>query len=340
MLAVFLDHVLETQGALRGFDPTPVAWYLGRMGVLLFFVLTSLVLLQSLERSALAGRSDALAFYLRRACRIYPLAVACVVAVVAFRIPATAWAERYDAPSIATLASNLALTMNLTYSPRVLSVLWTLPLELQMYLFLPAIHVLLRPAAGVRNALWILAAGVAAAIVVPELVGRLSVAAWAPCFLAGAVCWVLYRTARPRLPFVALPSGLALAMAAYAAIAWAVGEVHPRWLGWLLCLATALLLPHVEEPRSGWLRAACREIARYSYGLYLFHMIALWVGFRVLGDHPAAVQWGAMLALAAALPVLGHHAIEQPGIRLGRRLAARVAARRRRGRDTRDGLAS
>jgi len=146
VLAVFLDHVLETQGALRGFDPTPVAWYLGRMGVLLFFVLTSLVLLQSLERSALAGRSDALAFYLRRACRIYPLAVACVVAVVAFRIPATAWAERYDAPSIATLASNLALTMNLPYSPRVLSVLWTLPLELQMYLFLPAIHVLLRPA--------------------------------------------------------------------------------------------------------------------------------------------------------------------------------------------------
>ncbi len=324
VLLVLADHVLETLGAFHGFDPTPVAWILGRAGVLLFFVLTSLVLLQSLERAARAGRSSTIGFYVQRAFRIYPLAWACIALVLALRIPATSWSSEFVAPSAGTLLSNVALTMNLTYSQFVLSVLWTLPFELQMYLFLPLVHRALRGAAPVRNAGLLVALAVAIGIAQPHVAGRLSLAEFGPCFLAGAVAFALARKATPRVAFAALPPALAVLLAGYMAVAASSVEVHPRWLQWSVCLALGALLPFVGEPRSRWLRAVCREIARYSYGIYLFHLVALYAGLNVLREHALPVQLGACLVLLVGLPVLGHHVVERPGIALGRRLSERL----------------
>jgi len=329
VLSVLADHVLETLGTFHGFDPTPLAWLLGRMGVLLFFVLTCLVLMQSLERSASRGTSSALAFFVRRGLRIYPLALVTIAAVLLLRMPSVAWASSFTPPGIGQILTNLSLSMNLFYSDPVLSVLWSLPYELQMYLCLPAVYLFVRGGKAVRNAALLWIAGVVAAYVLPELVGRLSVAFFAPCFLAGAVAFALERRVERRLPFVALPLALAALMAAYCAVAIVSDEVHPRWLGFALCLAVGVLLPFVRELEAPWLRVPAHAIAKYSYGIYLFHMLALWAGFNLLREAPFAAQLLVVLGLLVALPVAGYHAIERPGIDLGARLARRLEPARR-----------
>lgn len=70
VLLVLLDHLLETSARGRSTDFHPWDWALGRMGVLLFFVHTSYVLMQSLERHEAKGESLWFGFYIRRAFRI------------------------------------------------------------------------------------------------------------------------------------------------------------------------------------------------------------------------------------------------------------------------------
>src|SRR5580704_7033323 len=82
VLAVFVSHALQVmarcrlgEGRAYGVD----TFALGRVGVLLFFVHTSLVLMQSLERTKLGGWPLMRHFYIRRAFRIYPLSVCLVL---------------------------------------------------------------------------------------------------------------------------------------------------------------------------------------------------------------------------------------------------------------------
>jgi peptidoglycan/LPS O-acetylase OafA/YrhL len=61
----------------------------GQLGVLLFFIHTSLVLMMSLARLEKSEGGLAARFYIRRAFRIYPLAIVAVLSVVALQIPKT-----------------------------------------------------------------------------------------------------------------------------------------------------------------------------------------------------------------------------------------------------------
>ena len=121
----------------------PYDFYLGRIGVLFFFVHTSLVLMYSLAR--MSSHPDCLfaRFYVRRAFRIYRLSIAAVLASLLLQIPPLPW-EPIGVRSLPGIASNLALTMNLTYTPPILGPLWSLPLEVQMYLVLPLLFVVIR----------------------------------------------------------------------------------------------------------------------------------------------------------------------------------------------------
>jgi len=67
---------------------------MGRFGVLIFFVHTSYALMKSLDRMNLRRNSLFLEFYIRRAFRIYPLSVLCVLAVCAVRVPVNSWSPK------------------------------------------------------------------------------------------------------------------------------------------------------------------------------------------------------------------------------------------------------
>ena len=142
VLFVFVGHLLDfwCGGAAVLGD-----WLHGmtRMGVILFFVHTSLVLMQSLERLAPGNPHFMREFYIRRIFRIYPLAICSIVVALVFRIPwrhgMTAWVA---VPSAKQVISNLLLIQNITHQESIISPLWSLPLEVQMYVVLPFLFIL------------------------------------------------------------------------------------------------------------------------------------------------------------------------------------------------------
>ena len=266
VLLVVADHVLETTGALVGRSFSPIDWYFGRLGVLMFFVHTSLVLMLSMDRSKARGTAFFTSFYLRRAFRIYPLSIVTVLLVLAIGAPAIAWT--LDPPphySAFDVAGNLLLIQNLVDVQLVLSPLWSLPLELQMYLVLPVLYVLLRSGPPVTRAWLLWGLAIVGGLLQPHVPGggRLNVAAFGPCFMAGVLAYVLLRRVRPTIPAPAWAALLFGVTGVYVAIAWISPVVHPAWLGWAYCLAIGLAIPRFHQFRAVAVRRASHAIAKY-----------------------------------------------------------------------------
>ena len=120
--------------AFSHFVPTCLRWSdhgMGRLGVMVFFVHTSLVLMMSMERSVAAKVNSVRTFYLRRAFRIYPLSILTVLAVTCMHIPADPF-HAFQHPSGVELLSNIALTQNLTSVRSLVGPLWSLPWEVHL----------------------------------------------------------------------------------------------------------------------------------------------------------------------------------------------------------------
>lgn len=321
VLLVLADHVLETCASLDGGSFHPFDRSLGRLGVLLFFVHTSFVLMGSLERGGSAGWTLAREFYVRRAFRIYPLAIVCALAVVAAGVPARPW-EAFRFPGAHDLAANLLLVTNLTGSPEVLAPLWSLPVELQMYVLLPAIFLIARSRDPARvAAIYLLALG--AALVLPRLSPRLGLVAYAPCFMAGVVGFAMMDRLPARLPAWAWMPFLGTLAIAFVALEAAAGG-HRLLMQAAACLAVGVAIPAFAQPTNVAFNRATRAIAKYSYGIYLFHLPALWLAFFRLPLESRVAQSLVAFVTLATLAVGGYHLIEAPLIRRGARLSRRL----------------
>ena len=318
LLAVLFVHVLGFLGVIPAGSPL---LRMGRFAVLLFFVHTSLVLMQSLARRYRGERwRDVFGHFLVRRCfRIYPFSILLVLVVFAFKIPAAnlgVWSIHYVDLGLGGLLSNLLLLQNLTFTPSIVGQLWSLPLEMQMYVLLPSLFLFARRATSVRPllGLWVVAVGLS--LVQPRISDRLDLGQFVPSFLPGIIAFYLTGTTRRSWPSWAWPVFLGALWAAYA-------FSQPYEHGWVLCLLAGLALPHFQELRHSWVRGASHELAKYSYGTYLTHLFALWFGLVRLAALPPAARWAVFLVLLVSLPVLLYHTLEAPLIRYGARLADR-----------------
>lgn len=324
VLLVLADHVLETLGAAYGASFHPFDWYFGRLGVLLFFVHTCYVLMASMERLGGEGWALTRTFYIRRAFRIYPLAIFCVLLVVLVGVPPLPW-EKFSAPEPFHLASNLLLTTNLTASDPVLAPLWSLPVEVQMYLVLPVIFLLTIRSTHLPRIAAIYAVTLVAALVIPRLSVRLSGAMFAPCFMAGVIAFAL----RDRLRAVIAPSlwvvFLACIVAGYVAVEEATPGIHHVLLQAGICLVVGFAIPLFRQSTSRIINLVSHQIAKYSYGVYLFHCVSLWFAYHALPSGSPLFRAGLALASLVVLSVASFHLLENPAIRLGARLSKRRA---------------
>lgn len=306
VLMVFCHHLLE----YGWFSERPVSG-LGQFGVLIFFVHTSLVLMMSMERN-----SGALNFYIRRFFRIYPLSMFVVGLVVVMHIPSNP-AREYVWLGKWNLLSNLALTMNLTHSPMALAPLWSLPIEVQMYVVLPLLFVVTRSARAARNLALIWLALLPLAYFQPFMSGPHNILRFAPCFVPGILAYCLLGNWKPKLPWFLWPVFILAIYVAYQ-------RLDPRGYGWLECLALGLAIPLFREVQVPAVRWVAGHIAKYSYGIYLFHLIAIYYCF----DRLAAPTWLLVLASAAftlVASVVSYHLLEEPLIEFGRRVGHRLA---------------
>ncbi len=322
VLCVFFHHLLTSWSREL---PFVGGWELGRIGVLLFFVHTSLVLMGTLERQG--QRPDWVrAFYIRRAFRIYPLAIATIIGAALFAVPPVVTNRFVTAPSVEptapTLLANMALVQNLVGRRDILGVLWSLPIEVQMYLALPLAFVFARRSIGaVLTGMAALGAlGLVVQYAAVPGLWRLSVAKFGPCFLAGVLAYAILR--RRPTPFA--PGWTwGLVLAACVPLFTLLGpnaESPERW--WPFCLAIACAIPAVRELGDSWITRVAHTICTYSYGIYLLHGPVIWLSFTVLRDAPLVAQWATLATLVVALPALAYHFIERPGIRLGQRIVA------------------
>jgi len=319
VLLVLVDHLAN---ALVG-HVTPAAHWLGQAGVQAFFVHTSLVLMGSMEKDNAPSRAHWVRrFYIRRAWRIYPLAIVVIGVVLLLHVPSRNVNGTAETFTLSEILANIAMVQDLLNKRYVLGVLWTLPLELQMYVALPLCYLVARRR-SFAGMLALLLGGFVLAIVstlgVNSIPGiwRFPVLSYVPCFLPGVLAyWLLRRASAPILPsWLWIPIVIAALL-----LGFGVWAVWPE--SWAVragyCLMLGVAIPYVADLASSTLTRIAHTIATYSYGIYLLHPIALWFGFQLLRDQPGVVQ---ALGIVSAL-VLGclaaYHGIEKPGIEWGR----------------------
>lgn len=290
------------------FGPTPAYDIdaLGHIGVAMFFVHTCLVLMLSLERQG----AQVIPFLIRRAFRIYPLAIVSVLL-------ATALWGLSNPVDWGAVASNLLLTQNLTQHASRPAVLWSLPYELQMYLLLPAVFMVAR-----RWAAWMWVGSIL-------MVGMLALAGldfrlvqyW-PCFRPGVLAYTLSHRIAPRLSagwlfFVVLLAAVCCPMLQAAGAPEIV-------LLWCVCIGLGVAIPLCRPISNKALTSAAAVVATYSYGVYLTHSYAIGIALGGLQFLPVPMRLCVFALLLTALPWLAYHAVEKRGIALGKRLSERM----------------
>lgn len=310
VLAVVLRHLLGEFG-IETFGPFRVQ-FLGIFGVMLFFVLTAHVLMRSLERlQTKQAHGVAWRFMVQRTFRIYPMSIL----IVLIGSVGTWWGGIQGFLQLNTVqtVANLLLVQNLTGAPSVIGPLWSLPIEVQMYLFLPVVFILVRQSHfgmfGVYGAALLL--GIAAfKLPLPE------VFRYFPCFIPGALAYGLMKREMISrvLPFWTNPAVLFATCCIYEVI----GPWSQTVGAYPVCAAVGLIIPLAKECIAKRLNSICGAIAKYSYGIYLVHAPILSISYSL--PLPTPMKLICFIGGTAVFSVLSFHLIEAPMISLGKRL--------------------
>jgi peptidoglycan/LPS O-acetylase OafA/YrhL len=307
--------------ALTGHYPQIIGG-LPRVAVLMFFVHTSFVLMFSLEREhAKSPHKLWRRFMVRRFFRVYPLTTLVLAAIVVFKIPSQMVPPNFQYLHLSTadLVSNFLLTMNLTASQPLLSPMWSLPYEIQLYFVLPALFLLVQRWRGPAPVFGLWCFTLALALLQPHIpkAGRLDVLEFAPCFVAGVLCYKLSKSVRASMPFAVWP----LLLIPGLTLIFVFPPSPQNWpVAWIACFLMAITVPFIRQTESGLIRTASHWVAQHSFAIYLAHYFCLWLAFRT--NHYAGwIQWLMFIGSNVLLPIAMYRVIEYPMIRLGSRLS-------------------
>ena len=326
VLLVLLSHLAFFTGRLDLWHMR-LPW-MGGVGVYFFFVHTCFVLMLSLERQWKGQGALQLfgSFMIRRIFRIYPLSIAVIIPILVFHLPlATYTPGHFVGVSLSTpmIVANFLLLQGSGHS--LLGPMWSLPYEMAMYLFLPWIFLFLRSRTSLWgvSALWLISAAAGVAFLVhagwPQ---KDFFIVYVPCFLPGVIAWQLRKTRRGHLPAFLWAAVVLLPVPLYLYEQNVFSDY--RLKAWVVCLMVGLAIPFFSQISARWVTKPAHLIAKYSYGIYLTHFFCIWFVFSRLHDVLSkTARLGFFAVLVVGLPVLLYHALEEPLIRVGKRVARR-----------------
>ncbi len=305
---------------------------LGRLGVVIFFVHSGIVNMLSIDRHVQRAGSYALfrSYMTRRCFRIYPLSIVVVSIVYFTGIPVShinTWSTAIGNHPRAEFLPSLLLLQNFVQFDQILEPLWSLPYEIQIYCLFPLIYLGLRrfKSSTILICTWAFFAAVNH-VLGPRLLKHGNVGhtfalpdmlfyfLW---FLAGLYAYKEMQTSRRVLPFWTLP-----ALLGFLCLVCTLSYDRNKFVFISLCLGLAL--PHVQECELRAVNRICGWVAKYSFGIYLLHDPAIWLGFVRCAHLPATVKTSIFLLTTFGGSVVFYHAVEYPMIRVGNQAAAAI----------------
>lgn len=291
---------------------------LGSLGVFIFFLHTATVLMMSLDRQRSEGNDKLIRlFFIRRIMRIYPLSIVAVL-IISLVIICSG-----GELNLITFSSNLLLIQNLTHTPSIPPTLWSLPYEVQMYLVLPFIFLILIKMP--QGKFYILLATWSVAIVIiyggTSYGFNLDLIKFSPLFISGVITYVLYDALRvKRISPIFLIIYCTALLSLFPVI---VGfGVISLVLGWPIVLLLGVLLSISAEVKDQTIVVFSKVLAQYSYAIYLIHFPLIDLVFNRIGLDLSLFKWTLFFLLLALLSYIFHRWVELPCIRMGKKWTA------------------
>lgn len=348
--AVFVHHALQMQAswwAGQGVPEALVPWIMaavlaGGFGVDFFFCLSAYLITELLLREHRAyGSVDFRAFFVRRALRIWPLYyvfVALSAGVLPGLLPLPELSQQ-ELLSFVFFFANWEMALHGPV-PGALGPLWSVAIEEQFYLVWPTVVRLARPGrvatvavvmvvVALATRTWLVWTGVEHPGIWCNTLARLD-----PIAL-GALTSVALGGGAPRLAEPLRKALIAAGLACPVVLSrfFPMNEAQqPALVVVYLAvgLSCAVLLVACLRSRPEGARVLAQPITVYlgriSYGLYVFHVLALIVAHEWVKPLPRVYAIVPGLALTLVFAMASYHGLEKPFLRLKTRYA-RVASR-------------
>ncbi|HWA08479.1 MAG TPA: acyltransferase [Opitutaceae bacterium] len=317
-LGVFLSH------GLHGFS-----FYgqrlidAGGFGVIIFFVLSSYLITSLLQiEMRNSGTLNIPAFWARRALRIWPLYFGFLLLAVA----GLSWKSSFPHLGWFSIFLGNWSCVLFGFPPNVTAPLWSVSVEEQFYLLWPVFLIVFGLTRLRALCLALIAVAVAARLIL-TLRSAGHTAFWCSTFtqldsIACGSLLALYSAPGRRIGAAVRVLWIVAGFVAIVAVAL-IGGFDGAWSipGYLVVslAACAFIVAFGSMAADAPLVRPLAYLGRISYGLYVFHTLALAITHRLPG--PPLLALGAAFSLTILLAALSFHFFESPFLRLKRRFA-------------------
>ena len=315
VILVFISHLLSPNNFPKFFHLQA----LGILGVFIFFVLTSYVLMLSLDRQNLSKNKIYYKFYIQRIFRIYPISI--IVVILSFFI---IYYKNLTGLDTKLFWSNIFLIQNLVYYnelPGVKSipvVIWTLCYEVQMYIILPFLYLLTKKSDCKKLMIFLYIICVIFILVNKYFNTPLfNIIKYFPCFISGVLGYIYFKENTRKISCIYLISYLILSIIFYPILV--AKNIPENLLGVIFCFVLGLLIPLTKEISFKFVNNLSKQIAKYSYTIYLFHGFAINTFIHLQVPYLIKI-FLIILALSFVCYVI-YNVIENPMIKLGKKLS-------------------